>query len=105
MRTKRILRKASGEVMIRLEDADPKTFVPIPKPTIKVDGKAWTRVSIERPSRRQLTKKQWEERGDLLRIIKRIGTDSARAYERMSLADLRELKALYDSEAIQQLTV
>ena len=82
--------KRGGVVINEQRDEAVVTTRTVSRPVVRVWGmseKAKARPHIEDPSRNQLTAKQWAERGDNVRLLKRYGYEGA---SELSLAHSRD---------------
>jgi hypothetical protein len=86
---RRIIKRPASEGLVRRVVAAAK---PTPSrkqvDSLRVDAETY-RTSIHNPSRSQLTKREWEERGDLMRIARIMEFEGAGA---LSLDDLRDVQ-------------
>jgi len=81
-----IVRRRNGQVVAQITVNQPT--IPQTKPIKKARGIAAT---IPAPRRKDVTRKQWQEYGDLLRSIKRL-VPEYQGLEYLSLNDLRDAR-------------
>jgi len=72
-------------------EVEPQTEgAPAKRKTVQVRADRWQQAeSLAAPTRKNLTKRQWQERGDLIKIVKVEGFTNA---EECSLEELRDVR-------------